>query len=113
MAVDPQEIYRLALGEGCVPDDWQRQMMNGAWPSVLIAPTGSGKTAGVTLGWLVRRLRDPARTPRRLVWCLPMRTLVEQTAGEVRGWLASPGESDVSVEGTTKNGESICLHQEC
>ena len=60
--------------------------MNDVWPRVLIAPTGSGKTAAVTLGWAARRLRSPDTTPRRLVWCLPMRTLVEQTANAVREW---------------------------
>jgi CRISPR-associated endonuclease/helicase Cas3 len=46
-------------------------------------PTGLGKTAMVVLGWTWRRLHadDAIRTttPRRLVYCLPMRVLVEQT----------------------------------
>lgn len=54
---------------------------------MLIAPTGLGKTAAAVLGWLWRRAEDPAGTPRRLALCLPMRTLVEQTSSEVRGWL--------------------------
>ncbi len=69
------------------PFRWQRKLADGDWPEVLIAPTGSGKTAGVTLAWMYRRLRSPDSTPRRLVWCLPMRTLVDQAAGEVREWL--------------------------
>ena len=40
----------------------------------------------MTLGWAPHRLRSPEQTPRRLVWCLPMRTLVEQTAEAVREW---------------------------
>jgi CRISPR-associated endonuclease/helicase Cas3 len=53
-------------------------------PEVLVVPTGAGKTAAVLLGWLWRRRfhPDPATrdlTPRRLVYCLPMRVLVEQT----------------------------------
>lgn len=52
-------------------------------------PTGLGKTAGVVLAWLWNRLqirnqkseiRNPD-WPRRLVYCLPMRTLVEEMAG--------------------------------
>ena len=43
-------------------------------------PTGLGKTAAVVLAWLWNRvqLQNP-KWPRRLVYCLPMRTLVEQT----------------------------------
>ena len=82
--VDGAAIYRVALGED--PDAWQLALAAHAWPRVLIAPTGSGKTAAVTLGWAARRLRSPGDTPRRLVWCLPMRALVEQTADAVRKW---------------------------
>ncbi|MFH2098065.1 MAG: CRISPR-associated helicase Cas3', partial [Pseudomonadota bacterium] len=58
-------------------------------------PTGLGKTAGVILAWLWRRgfAVDEIRraTPRRLVYCLPMRVLVEQTARSAAAWLASLG----------------------
>lgn len=52
-------------------------------------PTGMGKTFGVLAAWSFNRLvlADPA-WPRRLVWCLPMRTLVEQVAAEVAASLA-------------------------
>ncbi|MCS7091600.1 MAG: CRISPR-associated endonuclease Cas3'' [Verrucomicrobiota bacterium] len=51
-------------------------------------PTGLGKTAAVVMAWLWNRLCGQAsRVPRRLVYCLPMRTLVEQTAENVRRWL--------------------------
>ena len=82
--MDGATLYRVALGER--PDPWQLALAAYAWPRVLIAPTGSGKTAAVTLGWAARRLRSPAATPRRLVWCLPMRALVEQTTDAVRKW---------------------------
>ena len=85
MEVD--QIYRAAFGRKVRPDLWQRKFMEMDWPEILIAPTGAGKTAGVTLGWVAHRLRAPKRTPRRLVWCLPMRTLVEQTADAARDWL--------------------------
>jgi len=51
-------------------------------------PTGLGKTAAVILAWLWNREHlqsDP--WPRRLVYCLPMRTLVEQTCSETENWL--------------------------
>ena len=84
--VNGTAIYRVALGEDRKPDDWQLALMTGKWPRVLVAPTGSGKTAAVTLGWAARRLRSPDSTPRRLIWCLPMRALVEQTADVVKAW---------------------------
>ena len=84
--MDGATIYRIALGEDRHPDAWQLALASDAWPRVLIAPTGSGKTAAVTLGWAARRLHNPGDTPRRLVWCLPIRTLVEQTADAVREW---------------------------
>ncbi len=67
-------------------------------PEVLNIPTGLGKTAAVVLAWLWRRFvgegitnKPPeqvrSETPRRLVYCLPMRVLVEQTAGSTRQWV--------------------------
>ena len=85
-SLDSVAIYRIALGEKAKPDDWQQALMDEEWPQVLVAPTGSGKTAAVTLGWAAHRLRSPDMTPRRLVWCLPMRTLAEQTADVIRDW---------------------------
>lgn len=47
-------------------------------PDVLHLPTGSGKTQALIGAWLFQR--QAARAPRRLVYALPMRSLVEQTA---------------------------------
>ncbi len=90
-------LFSTAVGEGREPFDYQRRLAGGVWPRVLIAPTGSGKTAAVTLAWAARRFADPVKTPLRLIWCLPMRTLVEQTAEAVEGWfdrLAAAGLND-------------------
>ncbi len=102
---DIKKIYSLAFGKDLArgkdisPDKWQLQFATDAWPKVLIAPTGSGKTAGVTLGWAAHRMRAPAKTPRRLVWCLPMRTLVEQTSEVVKKWFDRlHSDMDVSEE---------------
>lgn len=56
-------------------------------PELVHAPTGSGKTATAILGWLWRYFYSGKPTPRRLVYCLPMRVLVEQTRDEARKWL--------------------------
>lgn len=80
-------LFATAIG-GRAPYAWQTALaLRDSWPSTLIAMTGSGKTAGITLAWLARRSWEPTLTPRRLVWCLPMRTLVEQTAEAIMGWL--------------------------
>jgi CRISPR-associated endonuclease/helicase Cas3 len=43
-------------------------------------PTGLGKTEGVIATWGYHRvMRADSTWPRRLIWCLPMRVLVEQT----------------------------------
>ena len=70
----------------------QRLAEGGSLPALLKVPTGTGKTEAAVLGWLYRHFEHPSqqvrcRTPRRLVYCLPMRTLVEQTAERVRFWL--------------------------
>lgn len=59
---------------------------------LIVIPTGLGKTAAASLSWLWNRLGHPncahrATWPRRLVYCLPMRTLVEQTRDEIRAWV--------------------------
>lgn len=69
---------------------------------LISVPTGLGKTAAVTLAWLWNRQKNVASAsaepnspntswPRRLVYCLPMRTLVEQTYGEAETWLKAHG----------------------
>ena len=60
-------------------------------PTLLDVPTGLGKTAAAVLAWVWRRrfAEDVVRqkSPRRLVYCLPMRVLVEQTFTESVKWL--------------------------
>lgn len=54
-------------------------------------PTGLGKTAAVVLAWLWNRVvLQRSDWPRRLVYCLPMRTLVEQTEAEAKKWIENP-----------------------
>ena len=64
-------------------------------PAVVKVPTGLGKTAMAVVGWLWRRFEadDAVRhqTPRRLVYCLPMRVLVEQTRDNAVRWLHKLG----------------------
>ena len=74
----------------CRPHAWQARLaVDDACRDRLIRiPTGFGKTAGVTIAWLWNRVhRTNDAWPRRLVLCLPMRTLVEQTERAVSEWI--------------------------
>lgn len=77
---------RVSRGNGQDPYPYQRVLAEAEQlPEVLVAPTGAGKTAAAILGWLYRRRfadhETRRATPRRLIFCLPMRTLVSQTCG--------------------------------
>src|SRR3954462_13277715 len=78
------DFFNLAFKRG-TPFEYQRHIATDAEISTLInAPTGAGKTAAIIGAWLWRRLKNPSSVGRRLVYCLPMRTLVEQTAKVAR-----------------------------
>lgn len=81
-----EEFFRTATAED--PYGYQVRLARDGPPAVIEAPTGSGKTS-VILAWLWRRLYGDDRdgTPRRLIYALPQRTLVEQVAAQVEGWL--------------------------
>lgn len=84
--MDYSEFFATTFG-GAEPFEYQRRLASEPWPSLVDVPTGLGKTAAVTLAWLYKRLQRDADTPRRLVYCLPMRVLVEQTCESIRQWL--------------------------
>ncbi len=76
------------------PYPWQRSVGEASRcvDRLLRIPTGFGKTAGTILPWLFRRVVEQRRDwPSRLVYCLPMRVLVEQTEREMRNWLQRAG----------------------
>lgn len=85
---------------GFKPHGWQVDLGAEAHcqDRLLRIPTGFGKTAGTVLSWLHHRavLKDRS-WPARLVFCLPMRVLVEQTEHAVHGWLRAANlDSEVS-----------------
>jgi CRISPR-associated endonuclease/helicase Cas3 len=84
------ELFRAATGQ--TPHGFQARIARNGLPAVVRAPTGTGKT-GVILAWLWRRMYGPDRdgVPRRLVYALPQRSLVEQVAGEAGRWLENLG----------------------
>ena len=91
----------FSAATGYAPYGYQRRLACGQIESsdrspcasqLINIPTGLGKTAAVVLAWLWNRVAHPDAThrdtwPRRLVLCLPMRTLVEQTLSEAQKWL--------------------------
>lgn len=80
---------RLACGPGADPEKPDTLSAGCPCASQLIdIPTGLGKTAAVVMAWLWNRVHLRREDwPRRLVICLPMRTLVEQTHAEAAKWL--------------------------
>lgn len=90
------------LPPGASPHPWQLVLAEDARcvnRSIRI-PTGFGKTLGALGAWLWHRaIRQSADWPCRLVWCLPMRVLVEQVQAEIEAALARVGgpASDVFV----------------
>ena len=90
-----KEIYSKCVD--APPLQWQERLAAEAVPSdrILRIPTGFGKTLGVLLAWLYHRaLQKDSSWPRRLVWCLPMRTLVEQTSNEAKRVIQRLGLQD-------------------
>jgi CRISPR-associated endonuclease/helicase Cas3 len=82
------EWFQKATGN--VPHPYQEALaMADQLPELVELPTGAGKTAAVVLAWLWRRRHGgrERRPPRRLIYCLPMRVLVEQTRDAIRCWL--------------------------
>ena len=76
-----------ALSGGRDPHRWQRKLAgrSACGNRLIRIPTGFGKTLGVLAAWHWHRAHlGNGDWPRRLVWCLPMRVLVEQTRDEVR-----------------------------
>lgn len=96
---DYHHFFATASGSDREPYEYQSRLADLPCESRLISvPTGLGKTAAVVLAWLWNRqgkvasaLAESSPWPRRLVYCLPMRTLVEQTYGEAEKWLKAHG----------------------
>ncbi len=97
-----EQVFHAATGREPFP--YQTVLAEASTlPDLLRVPTGGGKTAAAVLGWLYRRRFHPdagdrRAAPRRLVYCLPMRVLVEQTVAAAREWVERLGlAADVGI----------------
>lgn len=85
------KFFKDATG-GRDPYPYQEYLSHCDIPDVLNVPTGAGKTEAAALSiWMWRRINHDAgvraATPRRLIYCLPTRTLVEQTRNRISGFV--------------------------
>lgn len=99
-------FFKKATGFSPYPYQ-QRWALDAETPSLVSIPTGMGKTAAAILGWVWRRrFADKSirrATPRRLVYCLPMRVLVEQTIRNAEEWLTRLGLLSNGPEGGSES----------
>jgi len=92
------------------PIPWQRDLAaeSDCGNRLIRIPTGFGKTLGVLAAWAWSRVKhEDERWPRRLVWCLPMRVLVEQTQREVEKALGRVG---LLWDGTSDHAGKVGTH---
>ncbi len=102
---DFTSFFQTALDTEDTPYPYQVSLATGSdWPELLDIPTGLGKTAAVVLAWLFKRHQGDPATPRRLVYCLPMRVLVEQTYDNIIAWLE---RLDCFAANVTEEGISV------
>src|SRR5579871_1304974 len=82
----PDFATAFAVLTGNAPFPWQqelyRRFVEGKIPTSCDLPTGLGKTSVIAL-WLIALANHPDRLPRRLVYVVNRRTVVDQTTTEV------------------------------
>ena len=90
------ELLRAAMR--CEPFPWQRRLLKlfsgGSLPAAIDVPTGLGKTMTMAV-WLVARATGAA-VPRRLVYVVDRRAVVDQATAEAERlaqWLGTDGAS--------------------
>lgn len=91
-----ERVTRTEKGKGYQPFPFQvRFSKRDRNQSIFCAiPTGLGKTHMVLVDWMWGRRNKDEFTPRRLVFVLPLRTLVEQVYSDVEKTLKQAGMSE-------------------
>jgi CRISPR-associated endonuclease/helicase Cas3 len=102
-----REAFDVIQGKGNLPFPWQEQLFQrfcrGDLPSALDLPTGLGKTSVMAIWLLARALTDEAnrnRIPRRLVYVVDRRAVVDQATAEaekLRHWLDGAADPKVRL----------------
>jgi CRISPR-associated endonuclease/helicase Cas3 len=100
-----EQQYRRFFRHVCRFDAYAFQVrvarvIDGGGNALLRAPTGSGKTEAVLLPFVRRHVEG--RGPRRLIYALPLRTLVESIARKAQNLLDRAG---LAVNVTVQTGE--------
>lgn len=85
---------------GKKPFPWQERLYSdwlaqGKVPRICNLPTGLGKTSMIAI-WLIAFARCPDKLPRRLVYVVNRRTVVDQTTNEVVGYRTRIGQLDAT-----------------
>ena len=88
----------FALATGNTPFPWQTQLyqrfLHGDFPSSCNLPTGLGKTSIVAI-WLIALAAKPESVPRRLVYVVNRRTVVDQTTHDVEALRSNLAAADL------------------
>src|SRR5438094_351979 len=83
--IDFESAFHTLTGNKAFPwlrklyDDW---LVKGECPPSCNIPTGLGKTSVIAV-WLIALANQPEKLPRRLVYVVNRRTVVDQTTNEV------------------------------
>ncbi|ACV68906.1 type I-G CRISPR-associated helicase/endonuclease Cas3g [Desulfohalobium retbaense] len=96
--MDFTSLFKQTVGNDLHPYPYQVALAHRDWPDIVDIPTGLGKTAAIITTWIYKRLQQDPQTPRRLVYCLPMRVLVEQTAAHAEQWVNALTEQHIYTE---------------
>ncbi len=85
-----RDFFRKVTGEDALPYQ-ERYGSDPFLSTLLVIPTGLGKTDAVILPWLYAQACGDPRAPTRLIIVLPRRNLTNQTADNARKRVASAG----------------------
>jgi len=95
---------RLACGDRNESESESQWLSRGTKceTTLITIPTGLGKTEAVVFAWLWNRFmsvdgKSDEKWQTRLIYCLPMRTLVDQTAKRVRDFLKNLNENAMQL----------------